>query len=47
RYLSPSTYRAASTRIKYMTDGVLLREAMGDPLLSAYAAVVLDEVGER
>lgn len=40
-----SPYRACSTRIKYMTDGVLLREAMGDPLLSAYAAIVLDEVG--
>ncbi|CAN0339046.1 unnamed protein product, partial [Hapterophycus canaliculatus] len=26
-----------STRIKYMTDGVLLREAMGDPLLLAYS----------
>jgi ATP-dependent RNA helicase DHX8/PRP22 len=25
-----------STRIKYMTDGMLLREAMLDPLLSKY-----------
>lgn len=35
-----------STRIKYMTDGVLLREAMSDPLLKAYKAIVLDEVRE-
>lgn len=43
--LSSYRYLACSTRIKYMTDGVLLREAMSDPLLSAYSAVVLDEVG--
>lgn len=29
------------TRIKYMTDGVLLREAMSDPLLSKYIAIIL------
>lgn len=33
-----------STRIKYMTDGILLREVMSDPLLSAYSAIILDEV---
>ncbi|CAM9541487.1 unnamed protein product, partial [Discosporangium mesarthrocarpum] len=35
------------TSVKYMTDGVLLREAMSDPLLSLYSVVVLDEAHER
>ncbi|CAM9875864.1 unnamed protein product [Ectocarpus sp. 8 AP-2014] len=35
------------TRIKYMTDGVLVRECLEDPYLSRYGVVMLDEAHER
>lgn len=36
-----------NTRIKYVTDGVLLREMISDPNLSKYRVVILDEAHER
>uniref|UniRef100_A0A915NES1 RNA helicase n=1 Tax=Meloidogyne javanica TaxID=6303 RepID=A0A915NES1_MELJA len=35
------------TKIKYVTDGLLLRELMSDPLLEAYSVVIIDEAHER
>ncbi|KAI9258520.1 P-loop containing nucleoside triphosphate hydrolase protein [Sporodiniella umbellata] len=35
------------TRIKYMTDGMLLRECLIDPAMSQYSVVILDEAHER
>jgi len=35
------------TALKYMTDGMLLREFMTDPLLSTYSCMIIDEAHER
>ena len=35
------------TRIKYMTDGMLLRECLIDNTLSKYSVLILDEAHER
>uniref|UniRef100_A0A6V3S0D1 RNA helicase n=1 Tax=Lotharella globosa TaxID=91324 RepID=A0A6V3S0D1_9EUKA len=36
-----------STRLKYMTDGMLLREFLGEPDLSSYSVMMIDEAHER
>ncbi|KAG6891586.1 hypothetical protein C0992_002624 [Termitomyces sp. T32_za158] len=35
------------TRIKYMTDGMIVRELLSDPKLSQYSVIIVDEAHER
>jgi ATP-dependent helicase HrpA len=38
---------SAATYVKFMTDGILLAEIQGDPLLRRYDTIILDEAHER
>lgn len=38
---------SSRTVIKYMTDGMLMREYLADGLLSKYSVLILDEAHER
>lgn len=39
--------RTKSTRILFLTEGLLLRQIESDPMLSQYSVLVIDEVHER
>uniref|UniRef100_A0A8B9V7K3 RNA helicase n=1 Tax=Anas zonorhyncha TaxID=75864 RepID=A0A8B9V7K3_9AVES len=36
-----------ATRIKFLTDGMLVREMMADPLLTRYSVLMLDEIQKK
>src|SRR5216683_1366730 len=47
RIAATSMAKPGTTFLKYMTDGILLREAMNDPNLEQYSTIILDEAHER
>lgn len=49
-YAKPLVYISLSfqkTMIKYMTDGILLRESLRESDLDNYSAIIMDEAHER
>ena len=45
--IGPATNAACVTRRRYMTDGMLLRELLGEPDLASYSVMMVDEAHER
>ncbi|OJJ50586.1 hypothetical protein ASPZODRAFT_56692 [Penicilliopsis zonata CBS 506.65] len=41
------TSTSPSTRVKFLTEGMLLQEMLHDPWLTKYSAIIVDEVHER
>lgn len=46
-YIRFEDVTSPETKIKYMTDGMLQREALLDPTMSKYSVIMLDEAHER
>ena len=42
-----SSKKSKRTKLLYLTDGMLLAQARGDPMLSEYSCVIIDEAHER
>jgi ATP-dependent RNA helicase DHX33 len=38
---------SSQTRIKFLTDGMLVQTLLSDPLLEAYSVIIIDEAHER